>query len=204
MSKLTFYDVRFIKTAMKKEHYPKINEIGKEAPEIALLGRSNVGKSTLINHLFGRKKLARVSSTPGKTQALNFFLADESILFVDLPGYGFANVPVNVRRQWGPMIQGYLESREQLKLLLFLFDLRRDPTDEDRQLLEWIAYQEIPVIFVFTKTDKIPVTRRKQRVQKILKGFDLERANYVSYSSVKNIGRQELISAIHTALRESE
>src|SRR3984957_17390734 len=117
-----FKQGKYIKTAMLTKDYPVLRSAGGELlPEIAVAGRSNVGKSSLINHLLQTKGLAKTSATPGKTQAINFFTTDEKLAIVDLPGYGFASVPLQVRKRWGPMVQAYLEERETLKALIFLF-----------------------------------------------------------------------------------
>lgn len=180
----------FMTTAVDEKGYPHHH-----LPEVALAGRSNVGKSSLLNHLFQRKKLVKTSSTPGKTQAIQFFSTDH-IAFVDLPGYGFANVPVSVRKHWGPMVQGYLENRDQLKGLLLLFDIRRKPNEEDLQMLDWARFNEIPLVLVLTKVDKVNQSEKRKQTQKILQAFDDDTITYVHYSVTKNIGRKELLSKI--------
>src|SRR5438067_9089455 len=116
----------FIKTAVHPKDYPVIrDESGNILPEVAVVGRSNVGKSTLLNHLFHTKNLVKTSATPGKTQALNFFVLNDKIAFADLPGYGYAEVPAAIKKQWGPIMKAYLEKRDTLKLILFLLDIRR-------------------------------------------------------------------------------
>jgi GTP-binding protein len=123
-------------------------------PEIALVGRSNVGKSSLINHLLNQK-IARTSATPGKTQLINFFLIDEAFLLVDLPGYGFANAPLEEINKWSEAIDQYLNSRPSLKLLLLLIDCRREFSQEDLALIKWSEHKKIPLLLIFTKTDKL-------------------------------------------------
>lgn len=200
---IEFRKAKFIKTAILPKDYPNLKTLsGKEMPEIAVAGRSNVGKSSLLNHLFQCKGLVKTSSSPGKTQALNFFTVDEALAFVDLPGYGFANVPKKVRQQWGPMIQTYLENRPALKLILFLLDIRRIPTEEDQQLLEWIAYHELATILVITKADKVNQSERIANTKKILETFDAENLHHVEYSVLKHFGRNKLISMIKEALFE--
>lgn len=201
LKKIDFINPQFVTTAVKADQYPKLyREDGQPMPEIAVAGRSNVGKSSLINHLFKHGKMARTSSTPGKTQALNFFTLNEELSFADLPGYGFAKVPDKVRQSWGPMIQTYLEKRETLKVILFLFDIRRLPNDDDLRLLEWIIHNEKAMILVLTKTDKIPKGKRKEKAKQIVEVFGAENIQYTFYSVTKNIGRQELIRTIHEAL----
>jgi GTP-binding protein len=169
---------------------------GHVLPEIAVAGRSNVGKSSLMNHLFRAKKLARVSSTPGKTQLLNFFVMNKLISIVDLPGYGFADVPLKVRKQWGPMMQEYLSKRDELKLLLFLFDIRRLPNDDDLQFMQWIAYAKKTVILVLTKVDKVSRNELIQQTQKIISAFEIPNLPHIHYSVPKNVGREGLIRMI--------
>jgi len=205
MKKIAFNNPVFVKTATQPDQYPRLfREDGTPMPEIAVAGRSNVGKSTLINHLFRHKKMARTSATPGKTQALNFFTIDETIAFADLPGYGFAKVPDKVRRSWGPMIQSYMEQRDPLKLILFLFDIRRLPNEDDLKLLEWIIHNEKAMILVFTKVDKIKKGQRKGQADKIIKAFGADNIQSTYYSATKNIGRQELIRLINEALTNED
>jgi GTP-binding protein len=128
---------------------------GNLLPEIALAGKSNVGKSSLINHLLNQKKLAKTSATPGKTQLLNFFLVEEKFVLVDLPGYGFAKAPPEEIEKWSRAIDAYINHRPALKLILLLIDCRRDFSQEDLSLMEWAAHKKIPLLLVFTKTDKL-------------------------------------------------
>jgi GTP-binding protein len=198
-----FRKAKFIKTAIFPKDYPNLKiPSGDSMPEIAVAGRSNVGKSSLLNHLFQCKGLVKTSSSPGKTQALNFFTVDEALSFVDLPGYGFAKVPQKVRKEWGPMIQTYLESRSSLKLILFLLDIRRIPNEEDQQLLEWIAHHELATILIITKVDKVNQSDRVANVRAILETFDAENLHHVEYSVLKNFGRNKLIAMIKEALED--
>ncbi len=141
---------QFVKTAVLPAHYP-----APQWPEIAFAGRSNVGKSTLINSLTNRSSLAKASRTPGRTQAINFFLINDGISFVDLPGYGFARVPEKMRLSWGPMVEAYLAGRENLRLVVLILDIRRELRDEDRNLLLWLADKGLPWQLVLTKADKL-------------------------------------------------
>jgi GTP-binding protein len=129
-------------------------------PEIALAGRSNVGKSSLLNKLTGRKKLARISKTPGKTRELNLYSIDERLILVDLPGYGFAKVAGSVKRSWGELIEAYLNAREELAGVVHLVDARHEPTKDDVQMHEWIKAYEVPALIAATKADKIPKSKR--------------------------------------------
>lgn len=200
-----FKKAQFIKTAIKPKDYPILRDSsGHLLPEIAVAGRSNVGKSSLLNHLFGSKGLVKTSSIPGKTQALNFFVVDDKLAFVDLPGYGYAHVPIQVRKQWGPMIQTYLEKRDSLKVILFLFDIRRTPNEEDKQFLEWVAYRQKAAILVLTKVDKVTQNEKKAYTRKILEAFDTENLHHVLYSVTKNIGCNELVYKLMDALQEEK
>lgn len=184
----------FITSAVKPGQYP-----AHKAPQIAFAGRSNVGKSSLINTLTGRKGLVKVSKTPGKTQLLNFFTINDEIVFVDMPGYGFAKVPNEVKKTWGVMVETYLKTAERLKGAIVLLDARRNPNDDDLNVLDWLRHYEIPAIIVFTKIDKIPITRRHGAIKQALAhlgdhaGGDVKA---VQFSSLAGIGKKELWSAI--------
>jgi GTP-binding protein len=172
------------------EDLPRLDHL----PEVAVVGRSNVGKSSLLNHLFGSKNLVKVSSTPGKTRALNFFCVDSKYIFVDLPGYGYAAISKHESRQWAELIENYLEERGSLKILLFLLDIRREPTDEDVQMLEWIRHKKREAILILTKTDKVSQSEKSSQTKRItdrIKGLP-----YVHYSATKNIGRKELTALL--------
>jgi len=203
MSQFSFKNAKFVKTAMETKDYPVLRNLsGDIVPEVAVAGRSNVGKSSLLNHLFQAKGLVKTSSTPGKTQALNFFMINNELSFVDLPGYGYAEVPLKVRKQWGPMVQNYLRERESLKLILFLFDIRRKPNDDDKKFLEWVSHHKKAAILVFTKCDKLKRNERKVNAEAALKAFDTENLHHVYYSVTKNIGHKELTNIIIDALKD--
>jgi GTP-binding protein len=142
--------VRFVKSATQKGDFPS-----DKRPEIAFCGRSNIGKSSLLNTLTNSRGLARTSSSPGRTQLINFFLVNERLYFVDLPGYGYAKVAKTVKEEWGPMIEGFLTDREQLKLTIMLVDSRMPPTTSDVTMKQWLDHHGIPNAVVLTKTDKI-------------------------------------------------
>lgn len=151
----------FIKSAVDPSQYP--DDL---LPEVAFVGRSNVGKSSLINVLVNRKRLARTSNTPGRTQLVNFFVINKNLSFVDLPGYGYAKVPVSVKRGWKAMVEGYLEGRKNLRLVVMILDIRRKPSENDDQLIQWLRSNNIKIVFVLTKTDKfsrgqVNISRRK-------------------------------------------
>ncbi|OIJ10595.1 YihA family ribosome biogenesis GTP-binding protein [Anaerobacillus alkalilacustris] len=138
-------------SAVKPEQYPDTG-----LPEVALAGRSNVGKSSFINKMINRKNLARTSQKPGKTQTLNFYIINEVMYFVDVPGYGFAKVSKSEREAWGRMIETYITNRKTLKAVIQLIDIRHDPTKDDVAMYEWLKHYDIPVIIIATKADKIP------------------------------------------------
>lgn len=170
MKKLEFKSVTFLTSALKTDELPDLS-----LPEIAIVGRSNVGKSSLINHLLHSKKVAKVSSMPGKTQRINYFLIDDAFLLVDLPGYGYAKTSKTLQEEWGIWIDRYLKKRE-LKLILFLIDARRELTEEDRQFLEWAFYEETPLLLILTKGDKLSqkekhATFKRMENEKSLSGF---------------------------------
>jgi len=168
-----------------------------DLPEVALAGRSNVGKSSLFNTLVGRKKLARTSNTPGRTQLINYFLVNGFFHLVDLPGYGFARVPFQVRRQWGKMIEKYLTGRSQLRGLLLLVDIRHKPTAGDKLMLEWLNFNGIPVAVAAVKADKLSRSRALQSLKVIQTELELARDNPpVLFSSVTGQGKEDLWAVI--------
>jgi GTP-binding protein len=140
----------FVKSAVWPPQYPPAT-----LPEIAFVGRSNVGKSSLINTLVGRKNLAKTSNTPGRTQLINFFTINEKVSFVDLPGYGFAKVSQSVKKDWGDMIEAYLRERLSLAVVVFILDIRRDPSEDDLSLRNWLEHYRIPYVYILTKADKL-------------------------------------------------
>lgn len=156
IQKIPFKTARFITSALTKEEWPSLKTPqGHPMPEIALVGRSNVGKSSLINALTGHKKLAKISATPGKTQRINFFLIDEALLLVDLPGYGYAKAPPQAAESWTKAIDTYFTSRPSLRLVLLLIDARRSPSKEDLQVIQWAGKQSFSLLVVLTKIDKL-------------------------------------------------
>lgn len=181
----------FIKSALKRSDYPE-----ESLPEVAFAGKSNVGKSSLINTLVNRKNLVRTSSSPGRTQMLNFFCINNQINFVDFPGYGFANVPVKVRAQWKPMVENYLKYRKTLKMVIVLLDVRREASSDDASLIRWLETFGIPFLIVLTKSDKI--SKNKCSTQKrIIKNFLLLRdEEMICFSAVTGMGKQEILKRI--------
>lgn len=192
---MQIHTAEFIKSATRPGNYPE-----QLMPEIAFAGRSNVGKSTLVNTLVGRKKLVRTSSTPGRTQLLNFFAINGQFSLVDLPGYGFAKVPLAIKKEWGPMIRTYLQSRETLRALVILFDIRRIPREEDIQLLDWLEEFGVPTIPVVTKADKVSRNQRRNHLQKIAAATGLTVDAFSVFSALSKEGREEIWERIADAL----
>lgn len=178
----------FVKSAVWPNQYPPAT-----MPEIAFVGRSNVGKSSLINALVGRKSLAKTSNTPGRTQLINFFTVNSSLFFVDLPGYGFAKVPRSVRKDWGDMIETYLRERRNLALVVFILDVRRDPSADDLSLRDWLDHYRIPYAAILTKSDKLSNQQalgRKKLIEKAMgKGAS---GNTILFSAKTRKGAEEL------------
>ena len=182
--------LRFVSSASRSDQLP-------ESPaEVAFVGRSNVGKSSLINALANKKQLARVSNTPGRTQLINIFETPTGGTLVDLPGYGYAKVPQKVRRQWGPMIEGYLLDREELVMVFVLVDGAIGPTALDQQMLEWVRQEDIPHTVVATKMDKVKSSKKRTRKRELADGCDLETGDIVWVSSAKDVNIDELRSRV--------
>ncbi|MFR3746450.1 ribosome biogenesis GTP-binding protein YihA/YsxC [Streptococcus sp.] len=174
-------------SAANKSHYPQ-----DDIPEVALAGRSNVGKSSFINTLLNRKNLARTSGKPGKTQLLNFFNIDDKLRLVDVPGYGYARVSKKEREKWGRMIEEYLTSRENLKAVVSLVDFRHEPSADDVQMYEFLKYYDIPVILVATKADKIPRGKWNKHESMIKKKLDFDTSDsFIIFSSVTKEGLEK-------------
>jgi GTP-binding protein len=185
----------FITSAVKRSDYPE-----ELLPEVAFAGRSNVGKSSLINTLVNRKHLVRISSSPGRTQTLNFFRINNQVNFVDLPGYGFAKVPLKVKAQWKTMVESYLKNRKTLHLVIILLDIRRTPHSDDASLMRWLENFGIPFLIVLTKTDKLSQNKCSAQ-QKIIQDFLLlKREEVVCFSAVTRKGRQEILKRITSSL----
>ena len=177
--------VDFIKSAREPSQYPKSS-----LPEVAFAGRSNVGKSSLINTLVNRKRFARTSTTPGRTRLINFFMINNRVCFVDLPGYGYARVPLSVKRDWGPMVEKYLRERENLCLVILILDVRRDPSEGDLSLLEWLHFYHINVLVILTKIDKLSRNQIKIRQQCIKKILELPLdSNIILFSAKTGEGK---------------
>ena len=177
----------FVISAVRPQQYP-----AEELPEFAFAGRSNVGKSSLINTLVSRRKLVQTSSTPGKTRLINFFRVNGALMFVDLPGYGYARVSEEERLKWRPMIEKYLSSRENLKAVVLILDIRRTPNEEDAQLLNWLARREIAAVLVVTKADKLSKTSQIKQLKVIAGALETDPDELVLFSAKSRQGRDVL------------
>ncbi|RJR34569.1 MAG: YihA family ribosome biogenesis GTP-binding protein [Desulfobacteraceae bacterium] len=188
-------EVTFVKSAFRQSHYPPADK-----PEIAFAGRSNVGKSTLINILLNRKKVARTGSTPGRTRSLNFFAVERQLYFVDLPGYGYARVSLDERRSWGEMVETYLRERPNLNSVVVILDIRRDVGQGDLDLLQWLrTYQKNPIL-VLTKSDKLSRQQSLHRAKEIRDQLEGTVAVApVIFSSKTRVGREEIWKRIAEA-----
>ncbi len=184
---MIIHSVRFIKSAVEPSHYPP-----EQLPEVAFAGRSNVGKSSLINALTRRKGLAKTSNAPGCTQLVNFFYINELFSLVDLPGYGFARVPAAVKKKWGPMVEAYLRGRQMLRLVILLLDIRRDPGEQDLAMVQWFEHYRIPYALVLTKIDKVSKQQLLQRRRTILESLGQPACAPVLFSTRTGAGRDEL------------
>jgi len=187
---------KFTKSATHPENYPRDSR-----PEVAFLGRSNVGKSSLMNSLLGVRGLARTSSTPGRTQLINFFLIDDAFYFVDLPGYGYARVPSDVKREWGPMVQKYLATRPNLVLSIVITDSRQEPTKLDLQMIEWLQSKGKPFVIIATKADKLSGNQLRA---KISRESAVQNDKLIVYSAVTRIGADRIWKEITTRISDHQ
>jgi GTP-binding protein len=196
----------FITSAVKPSQYPPCDR-----REIAFAGRSNVGKSSLMNTLLGRKKLVKTSSTPGRTQTINFFSINDRFYFVDLPGYGYAKVPKAVRKSWGPMVETYLKSRRAgeesepaaskgLCAIVVILDIRRLPNQGDHDLLAWLAHYEVPALVVLTKVDKLKKNQQGKQRSTIARELSTDPSSLILVSGTTGLGKRELWKAIEARL----
>ncbi len=193
---MKIHSTEFIKSAFNQSHWTTDG-----LPEISFLGRSNVGKSSLLNSLLARKGLARTSNTPGRTQSINFFLINESFYFVDLPGYGYARVSKTMRADWGVMAEEYLSEREELKLSVQLIDARHEPTQLDLQLHEWLIFNNKNHIVVATKADKLSTNNLNKSLKQIK--ANLKGSKIIAYSSLNGLGKDAVWHEINTALEKT-
>ena len=172
-------------------------------PEVAFAGRSNVGKSSLINSLLRRSKAARVSNTPGRTREINFFKVNDQFVLVDLPGYGYARISKDRKAEWKPMIEGYLRNSPNLRGIVQLLDVRHDPTKDDIQMLDFLATVGVPTMVVMTKTDKLSKAQAAERIATISASLGLESDQVIPFSSVTGAGRDDLAESVVALLAAS-
>ncbi len=181
----------YLKSAYYPKDYPET-----DLPEIAFVGRSNVGKSSMINTLLGRKKLVKVSQKPGKTRSINWFTVEDKLLFVDLPGYGYAKVSKKDRQLWGQIIETYLKERTNLKACVLIYDIRRKPSEEDLNMLEWLKYYNILPLLVLTKADKLSNNQIAKQLKIISETANVDKKDFFIFSAVNKKGKDEVWNKI--------
>lgn len=190
----------FVTSAVAPDHYP-VHDL----PEVALAGRSNVGKSSFINKICQRKALARTSSKPGKTQTLNFFNINDEVMFVDVPGYGYAKVSKTEREKWGVMMEQYLTSQQALRGVVLLVDIRHEPTGDDVTMYNFLKHYEIPVIIVATKLDKIKKSQRQKHESIVKRKLQFDPSDrFVAFSAETAEGKDEAWKAIYALMTEED
>ena len=188
---MIIHGVEFVKSAVTQEHYPDYN-----FPEVAFAGRSNVGKSSLINTLIQRKGMVKTSSRPGCTQLINFFMVNEDLSFVDLPGYGYAKVSKKVKAQWQPMIEKYLSARENLMGLVLLIDIRRDVKKEELDMVQWLESHNKPYLVVLTKADKLSKGKQAKQLALICSQLNRDKDGVILFSAKTRQGRETILDEI--------
>ncbi len=181
----------FVTSAVRSSQYPPA-----EFPEVAFAGKSNVGKSSLINILVNRKRLVKTSTTPGRTQLINFFNINGRMTFVDLPGYGYAKVPISIQKSWKPMIETYLSERPTLKAVVMIMDIRRIPDEKDLYLLNWLGHHQIPTIPILTKTDKLKTSQQLHQLTLVSTTTGIPRDQIILFSAKTRIGKEPIWEAI--------
>ncbi len=189
-----FSKVEFIKSAHQIEDLPE-----HQFPEIAFSGRSNVGKSSLINMVLGRKKLARISKTPGRTRSINFFNIEDRFCLVDLPGYGFARVPEQEKEKWAYLIESYLNQRSNLRAIIQIVDARHNPTEEDKMMINWLKASQLEYLIAATKADKLNRSQIKPRRQEISQELEIPAENILLTSAKDRTGQKPLLTFIKNA-----
>ena len=185
----------FIKSATKPSEYPEGNFL-----EVAMAGKSNVGKSSLINTLLNRKNLAKTSSSPGRTQTINFYRVNEKISLVDLPGYGYAKVSLSIRETWKAMVESYLQTRQEIRLVVLILDARRGVTPDDLALLDWLDYHGLPCTVVLTKADKLSQIERARQKKTLGQIPLLAGKTFLFFSATTGEGKKEVWNLIHDHL----
>jgi GTP-binding protein len=196
---LIIKSTEFIKGAVYPDQYPT-----GDLPEIAFVGRSNVGKSSLINVLVNRKNLVRTSSTPGRTQCINFFAVNQQFMLVDLPGYGFARVPLDIKKQWAPMIEKYLTVRDNLRGVVLILDIRRTPCAEDVRLLQWMREFSIPPLLVITKCDKVSKNEKARQTAVISRALGVPKDELSFFSALSREGKDGILDRIELLLTDNQ
>jgi GTP-binding protein len=190
--RLVIRNVEFIGGMAEKEGWRPDSSL----PEVAFAGRSNVGKSSLLNSLVRRKSFARVSRTPGRTREINFFRVNNEFVLVDLPGYGYARISKERKSEWKPLIESYMRRTTQLRGIVLLLDIRRDPSDDDRAMLDFLAETEVPAIVALTKTDKVSRTAAREKAADVSRVLALDSEQVIPFSASTGEGRIELLEAI--------
>jgi len=185
----------FVKSAVRPEHYPPADR-----PEIAFAGRSNVGKSSLINCLVNRRRLVKTSNTPGRTQLINFFDVNDALHFVDLPGYGYARVPASVQRNWRPMVEAYLAGRPTLRAVVLILDIRRTPRAEDLELRTWLASHSLAALPILTKADKFSRQQQGKQLRGVAESLGRDPESLILFSAKSGQGREAVWQAIDRLL----
>lgn len=189
-------DVSFVKSAFRVEQFP-----APDKPEIAFVGRSNVGKSSLINTLMNRRALAQISSKPGKTRSINFYSIKNNMYFADLPGYGYASVALEIRSKWKNLVEEYLKNRLSLKAVVIIIDIRRGLQENDVNLITWLKEVQLKVIIVITKIDKLSKTETARQLKKVSSSLSAENMHqFIKFSSKTGEGKEELWSRIYEVL----
>ncbi len=183
--------LEFIKSATEPFQYPEDH-----LPEVAFVGRSNVGKSSLINVLVNRRRFAKISSTPGRTRLVNFFRINNRLGFVDLPGYGYAKVPLEIRKSWGPIVERYLTERRSLSLVVVILDLRREPSGDDLTLIDWLSHYDKKILFVLTKADKLSKNKIVVNRRIIRDSLKVTDSDLITFSAKTGEGKESVWNAI--------
>ncbi len=196
---MTIRSAKFVTSLDRLRPFP-----GQGLPEVAMVGKSNVGKSSMINSLLGNSKLARISSDPGKTRLVNFFAVNERLLLVDLPGYGFARAPKTERERWASMIEGYLEGSKYLRRVLHLVDIRHAPTQDDQTMVEYLRHYDIPFTVVATKADKVSRAARGRLIPVICRTLAVQPWEVVPYSSEDGTGREKILEILESEMETED